>query len=290
MFKGVFVAIITPFKNGQVDEDALRRYIGWLLSEGVHGLVPCGTTGEGATLTPDEYSFVVKTVVREAGGRCPIIAGAGANATAKALELAKIVVEAGADATLQVTPYYNKPTQEGLYQHFKAIAAEVKSPHILYNVPGRTSVNMLPTTVSRLAKIENIVGIKEASGNLTQIEEIKALVEPDFAILSGNDDQNLSIYKRGGCGAISVTANIAPQKVSQVWNLFTSGEETECEYLQKSFSELNKAMFIETNPIPVKTSLSTMGRCKEEFRLPLTPMSPENKKRLQDVLKSYGLI
>lgn len=289
MFKGIFPAIITPFKNGSIDEDALREHVDWLIKSGVHGLVPCGTTGEAATLGIAEYTQIVKIVAEEARERCPVVAGAGANSTAKAVELARLVTEAGADATLQVTPYYNKPTQEGLFLHFKTIAAEVGLPHIMYNVPGRTSVNMLPKTVERLSKIKNIAGIKEASGDLKQIETIRGVTPPSFAILSGNDDQNLEIYKRGGSGAISVTANVAPGDVSKVWSLFEEGKKDDAEKLQTSLRQLNDAMFIETNPIPVKTSLSMMGRCAEEFRLPLCPMDSANKKQLQDVLKSYGL-
>lgn len=290
MFKGVFVAIITPFKNGRIDEECLRKHVSWLISNGVDGIVPCGTTGEGTTLTPPEYSKVVKLVVGEIAGRCPVIAGAGSNATAKAIELARLVMEAGANATLQVTPYYNKPTQSGLYEHFKMIASEVRSPHILYNVPGRTSVNMLPATVERLSKIKNIVGIKEASGDMQQVEDIKKSVPDNFLILSGNDDQNLDVYERGGCGTISVTANVAPAKVVEIWSFFKAGEKLEAQKAQEELAELNKAMFIETNPLPAKTSLAMMGRCKEEFRLPLTPMAVENRKKLEEVLKRYKLI
>jgi len=282
--------MITPFKNGSIDEEALRNHATWLIDEGVHGLVPCGTTGEGATLNPKEYSNVVRIVKETSAGRIPVIAGAGANATSKAIELAKIVTEAGADLLLQVTPYYNKPTQRGLIEHFTAIAKAVQTPIILYNVPGRTAVNMLPETVEELSKISTIVGVKEASGNLEQIEDIKRRVRDDFSILSGNDDQNLKIYERGGVGAISVTGNVAPAICANVWNNFNSGENKKAATLQEGLAKLNDAMFIETNPIPVKTSLSLMGRCNEEFRLPLTSMSIDNKKKLTDILKSYELI
>lgn len=290
MYKGVFVAIVTPFKNGKVDENALRAFVSWLIANGVHGIVPCGTTGEAATLSDAEYSQVVKTVVSEVGGRCPIIAGAGSNSTATAIRHAKMVVEAGANATLQVTPYYNKPTEEGLYQHFKAIAAAVNVPHILYNVPGRTALNMQAETTIRLSKIENIVGIKEACGDLEQIKKIKAGVSEDFSILSGNDDQNLEIYECGGVGAISVTGNVAPKEVSSVWNLFNAGKTSEARAAQNVIANLNDAMFIETNPIPVKTTLALMGMCTEEFKLPLTQMDSANKEKLKAVLKTYGLL
>lgn len=289
MYRGVLVPIITPFTNGKIDEPSIRKHVSWLLTEGVHGIVPCGTTGEGATLTHPEYAQVIKIVVNEVNGKCPVIAGAGANSTAKAIELAQIVVEAGAEATLQVTPYYNKPMQEGLYEHYKAIANAVKKPHLIYNVPGRTAVNILPATVARLSRLSNIVGIKEASGDLAQVEKLKTSVPEDFCILSGNDDQNFAIYERGGCGTISVTANIAPDEVANIWNSFDTGKIDEAKKLQASIEELNKTMFIETNPIPVKTSLHLMGMCKEEFRLPLTPISKEHREELIKVLKKYKI-
>lgn len=290
MFFGVLVAVVTPFNNGSVDINALRKHVSRLASEGARGILACGTTGEAATLHPPEYAEVVRAIVDEVGSRCIVVAGAGANSTEKAVQLAKLVTEVGAAATLQVTPYYNKPTQTGLYEHFKTIATEVKHPHILYNVPGRTSVNLLPETVEKLAKIENIIGIKEAGGNLDQISEIRKRTPEKFVILSGNDDQNLEIYKRGGNGAISVTANIATDKVAEVWGFFNEGKTWEAEKVQNEITELNDAMFIETNPIPVKTALSLMGYCKEEFRLPMTPMNPENKEKLTSVLKKYKLI
>lgn len=290
MYKGVFVAIVTPFKNGKIDTDALRNHVSRLIENGANGIVPCGTTGEGATLVPSEYSQIVKTVVSEVNKKVPVIAGAGSNSTVKAVELAKIVIEAGADATLQVTPYYNKPMQEGLFEHFKKIAEEVSSPHILYNVPGRTSVNMLPETVARLSKIKNILGIKEASGKLEQVEEIRRSTRPEFIIFSGNDDQNLDIYKKGGAGSISVTANVTPDRVVSVWQAFQKGDITNAEFLQKKLTDLNDAMFYETNPIPVKTSLALMEKCTEEFRLPLTPMSKQNKIKLENILRQHSII
>lgn len=289
MFNGVYVAIITPFKNGVVDDIALAKHASWLLSKGVHGILACGTTGEGATLHPDEYAEVIKTICNATDKNCKVIAGAGANSTEKAIELARLVTEAGASATLQVTPYYNKPTQKGLYEHYRAIASEVKTPHILYNVPGRTACNMLPETVEQLARVENIVGVKEASGNLEQISKIRKITPDDFVIFSGNDDQNLEIYKRGGRGAISVTANVAPDKVTEVWNQFNAGKTDEATKSQDWLAELNEAMFIETNPIPVKTSLAIMGYCNEEFRLPLTTMDSKNREKLYSILKSYNL-
>jgi len=290
MFTGVYVAIITPFNNGKIDQDALRNHVDWLLSEGVHGIVPCGTTGEGATLTYNEYAEVVKIVSEVVNGRCKIIAGAGANSTAKAIETARLVIESGADATLQVTPYYNKPSQEGLFEHYKAIAENVKAPHVLYNVPGRTALNMLASTTVRLSKIDNIVAVKEASGDLNQVKEIRENTDNNFSVLSGNDDQNLEIYKLGGTGAISVTANVAPKLTSSVWDLFSQGNVEKANETQDSLAALNDAMFIETNPIPVKTSIAIMKRCNEEFRLPLTKMNKEHRNQLYAILKSYELL
>ena len=290
MFSGVIVAIVTPFKNGNVDTEALKKHAAWLAAEGVHGILACGTTGEATTLHPEEYVEVIKTISSAVSDKCFVVAGAGANSTEKAVELARLVTEAGASATLQVTPYYNKPTQKGLYEHFRAIASEVKGPHILYNVPGRTAVNMLPETVVQLSRVENIIGIKEASGKLDQVEKIRESAPADFLIFSGCDDQNYEIYKRGGNGSISVTANVVPAKSSKIWNLHNDGKAAEAGEAQDSLTSLNDALFIETNPIPVKTALAMMGFCQEEFRLPLTTIDPENKKKLESTLKSYNLI
>ncbi len=290
MFKGVMTAIITPFSDGRVDEDALRKLIDWQIAEGVDAIVPCGTTGESVTLQYEEYDRVVRIAVEQAAGRVPVIAGAGSNSTSNAIRLAKQAKEARADAMLQVTPYYNKPTQEGLYQHFKAIAEMVELPMLLYNVPGRTSVNMLPETVARLAKIDSIVGIKEACGNMDQVREILRSTPKEFALLSGEDAQNFEIYKAGGAGAISVASNVAPKQIAAVWDSFEAGRVDEAKGKQRELQALNEAMFIETNPIPAKTALAMMGRCREEFRLPLTPMGEEHRTELRDVLRKYGVI
>ncbi|MBI2342131.1 MAG: 4-hydroxy-tetrahydrodipicolinate synthase [Deltaproteobacteria bacterium] len=290
MFQGVFTAIVTPINKDKIDERALRELTEWQIQEGVHGIVACGSTGEAMTLSEDEWERTIEIVVEQAKNRLPVIAGAGSNWTEKAVKLTKKAYKLGVAATLQVTPYYNKPTQEGLYQHFKAIAAACDLPVVLYNVPGRTAVNMLPETVARLSKISNIVGIKEASGDLNQIKKIRKLAGEDFIILSGEDAQNFAIYQLGGVGAISVASNIAPQKVASVWDKFEAGLKDEAKFIQEELLPLNKAIFIETNPIPVKTALAMMKKIKEEFRLPLTPMSSENKKRFEEVLKSYNLI
>lgn len=290
MFKGIFTAIVTPFNNGKIDEKAYRDLIEWQIQEGIHGLVPCGTTGESVTLSDVEWEHVIEITLEQVSNRIPIIAGAGSNCTEKAVKLTKKAYKLGVAATLQVTPYYNKPTQEGLYEHFKAIAKAADLPVVLYNVPGRTSVNILPETTARLSRIENIVGIKEASGDLEQIKKTKKMVSEDFAILSGEDAQNLAIYELGGVGAISVTSNILPANVSDVWNIFESGDKDGAKFIQEELQPVNKALFIETSPIPVKTSLAMMGRIKEEFRLPLTRMGPENKKKLIETLKGYRLV
>ena len=290
LFKGSMTAVVTPFRDGKVDEDALRKLVDWQISSGTDVVVPCGTTGEAATLSYEEYDRVVRIAVEVAAGRAPVLAGAGSNSTSNAIRLARIVKEAGAQGQLQVTPYYNKPTQEGLYQHFRAIASVVELPMMLYNVPGRTAVNMLPETVIRLSGIDAVVGVKEASGKIEQIREIVAGVPKDFAVVSGDDAMNLEIYEAGGAGCISVTANVAPSRVAAVWDAFSGGRSSDAKGLQAALSELNRAMFLETNPLPAKTALAAMGFCREEFRLPLTPMSEGKKEELISVLSREGLI
>jgi len=288
-FHGVMTAIITPFRDGLIDETALRALIDWQIRSGVDALVPCGTTGEAATLAYEEQERVVRITIEQAAGRVPVFAGAGSNSTANAIKLAKQAKTAGADGHLQVTPYYNKPTQEGLYQHFKAISAMVDLPMILYNVPGRTAVNMLPETVVRLSSIDVIFGIKEASGNMEQIKKIIADTPSEFCLYSGDDALNLEIYRVGGKGCVSVTSNVAPSKVADVWDRFAAGNVDEAKRLHEELTALNKAMFLETNPIPAKTALAMMDRCQEEFRLPMTPMSEGHKEELLVVMKQYKL-
>ncbi len=290
LFKGIMTAIVTPFKDGLFDEKAFRELIDWQIKSGVDGIVPCATTGEGSTLTHEEHDKVIRVAVEQAAGRVPIIAGCGSNSTANAIKLAKQAKAAGADGQLQVTPYYNKPTQEGLYQHFKTIAAMVELPMLLYNVPGRTAVNMLPETVFRLAKIDIIKGIKEASGNIEQIKKIISGVSESFCVYSGDDLLNFEIYLAGGKGCISVSSNVAPSLVCDVWDQFAAGHIDTASKIHEGLSILNKAMFIETNPIPAKTALAFMGKVREEFRLPLTPMSEEHKEELRKVLVQYNLI
>ncbi len=289
-FSGAMTAIVTPFRSGRVDEESLRELVDWQIGEGIAALVPCGTTGEAATLSDVERERVISVVVKQARGRVPVIAGAGSNNTVQAIVLARLAKAAGADGHLQVCPYYNKPTQEGLFKHFEAIAKAVDLPMILYNVPGRTAVNMEPRTTLRLAAIDAIVGIKEASGKLEQVSAITAEAPDGFAVLSGEDAQNLDIYKAGGRGCISVTANVVPSQVTKVWRQFEAGGASDAQRTQDEIQPLNEAMFFETNPIPVKTALAMMGRIHDEFRLPLTPMSEANRTRLADVLKRYGVL
>lgn len=289
-FTGSMTAIVTPFDGDRVDERALRDLVDLQIAEGICALAPCGTTGEAATLDASERDRVVSIVVEQAAGRIPVIAGAGSNNTKQAIEFTRAAQKAGANATLHVTPYYNKPMQEGLYQHFKAIAEAADLPVIPYNVPGRTAVNMLPETTLRLAELGNIVGVKEASGDLDQIRAITRHAPENFAVLSGEDAQNVDIYRAGGRGCISVTANIVPAQVAKAWKQFEAGDSSAAAHTQDELHALNEAMFFETNPIPVKTALAMMGRIREDFRLPLTRMSEKNRERLQSVLKHYGLI
>jgi len=290
MFQGSIVAIITPFKDGKIDEKSFGDLIEFHISAGTDGIVPCGTTGESATLSYDEHNRLVRLAVEAAAGRIPIIAGTGSNSTEEAIYLTRYARECGADGALLITPYYNKPTQEGLYRHFKEIAEEVDIPLILYNVPGRTGVNLLPETVARLAEVENIVGIKEASGSMTQICWLYRLCGDRLAILSGEDAINFPVLASGGKGMISVTANIVPARMGEMWDAFVRGEIDRSREIHYELFDLHQTLFIETNPIPVKTALAMMGMCTEELRLPLCPMSEGNRKRLKDMLIRYGLV
>ncbi|MBI3091213.1 MAG: 4-hydroxy-tetrahydrodipicolinate synthase [Candidatus Tectomicrobia bacterium] len=290
MFEGSFVAIITPFRDGQVDEAAFRNLIERQIGSGTHGIVPCGTTGEAATLSHAEHERVVLIAVEQVNKRVPVLAGTGSNSTDEAISLTKHAKRSGADGALLITPYYNKPTQEGLYRHFAAIAKAVDFPLVPYNVPGRTSVNMLPSTVARLAEIETIVALKEATASLTQISDIIAQCEDRLTVLSGDDFTILPTLAVGGKGVISVTANVAPQDIAGMINAFNAGDLARARELHYKALPLNEAMFLETNPIPVKTAAALMGLCREEFRLPLCPMSPPNRERLQMVMKQYGLL
>jgi len=290
MFKGSIVAIITPFKDGKIDEEAYRELIDFQIANGTSAIVPCGTTGESATLNVEEHCRVIDIAVEAVNKRVPVIAGTGGNCTYEAIELTEHAKKAGADATLQVTPYYNKPTQEGLYQHYKAIAQSVPFPQVLYNVPGRTSVNMLPETVARLAALPEIVAIKEASGNIGQMAEILKLVGDKITLLSGDDNLTLPILAIGGKGVISVIANLVPRKTAEMVQAWEDGHLEKAREMFFDLMPLCQAMFYETNPVPVKTAVGLMGKCTGEMRLPLVSMSPGNLDRLQKVLQDYDLI
>ncbi|OGP69450.1 MAG: 4-hydroxy-tetrahydrodipicolinate synthase [Deltaproteobacteria bacterium RBG_13_58_19] len=290
MLKGAIVAIVTPFKNGQLDEVAYRELIEFQIQGGTHGIVPCGTTGESATLSHQEHKRVVETCLDQVKKRVPVIAGTGSNNTAEALELTKHAQGAGVDAALMITPYYNKPTQEGLYQHFKTIADNTRIPIVVYNVPSRTSVNLLPETVARLAALPNIVGIKEATGDLKQCSKVLELCPDDFIVLSGDDFTVLPLLSVGGKGVISVVSNVAPKDMAGMCNAFFAGNLAEAQRLHFKMFPLMEAMFFETNPAPAKTALKMMGKITGEVRQPLCPMSPQNEERLRQVLQKYGLV
>jgi len=290
MFKGSIVAIVTPFKNGKVDEKALGDLIDWHIRQGTDAIVPCGTTGESATLDYEEHYRVIQFTVEAVNKRVPVIAGTGANATDETIMITQEAKKAKADAALIVAPYYNKPTQEGLYRHYKAVAEAVKIPIVLYNVPGRTAVNMLPSTVARLAEIKNIVAIKEATGDMKQVSEVIRLCGNKITVLSGDDFTTLPLMALGGKGVISVVANVAPKLVSQMCALWANGKFDEARKLHYKLEPLNASMFIETNPIPVKTALAMMGKIQEEFRLPLCEMAPANKEKLKKVLQDMKLV
>mgnify|MGYP005846265453 CR=1 FL=1 len=289
-FSGSLVALITPFKDGEVDEEKLRSLVEYHVRNGTDGLVPCGTTGESVTLGEEEHERVVKIVIETAAGRLPVIAGAGTNSTAKTIKYAKEAKRAGADGILVVTPYYNRPTQQGLYLHYEAIAKAVDVPIVVYNVPSRTSVNLLPETLARLAKIDTIVAVKEASGSMDQVSQIVESCGPGFAILSGDDSLTLPMLALGGVGVISVVANVAPSAMAELVRSYRSGNVARARELHYQLFGLCRAMFIETNPIPVKTAAGLLGLCSSEMRLPLCPMSEGNLKKFREVLEACKLV
>ncbi len=289
MFEGAFVAIVTPFKNGKVDETALRALIEYQISGGANGIVPCGTTGESATLSHEEHDQVIRIAVEACKGKVPVLAGTGSNSTQEAIKLTQHAQAAGADGSLQITPYYNKPSQEGLYQHFSTVAADTDLPIILYNVPSRTSVNMCPETVVRLAKIKNIVGVKEASGSLQAISEIIDLCGKDFTVLSGDDPLLWPILAVGGRGVISVSANILPGKVAAMCQAAANGDMAKARSLHYEMREINDVLFIDTNPVPVKAALHLMGKIEKEVRAPLVTLSSSHLESVKEVLKKHGL-
>jgi len=290
MFSGSIVAIVTPFRKGRVDERALGDLIEFQIANGTHGIVPCGTTGESATLSHEEHERAIAFTVEAVRRRVPVIAGAGSNCTEEAIRLTRHAKATGADAALLITPYYNKPMQEGLFRHYKAVAEAVELPIVLYNIPGRTSVNMTPGTVARLSSIRNIVAIKEGSGSVQQAAEILAACGDRITVLSGDDPLTLPMMALGAKGVITVTANIAPADMAAMVNAYLAGKIDEARGLHYKLAPLFAALFYETNPIPVKEALVMMGRIDGEIRLPLCPMATDTREALARALKEYGLI
>jgi 4-hydroxy-tetrahydrodipicolinate synthase len=291
MFKGSIVAIVTPFHNGKVDEHKLRDLIDFQIKNGTSGIVPCGTTGESATLNFDEHELVIEVTINQVNKRVPVIAGTGSNSTEEAIKLTQQAARAGADASLQVSPYYNRPTQRGLYEHFKAIAQSVKIPIILYNIAGRTGVNIEPETIAKLAlDCKNIVAVKEASGSLDQMSRIKQLCPPEFILMSGDDSLTLPVLSIGGTGIISVVANIVPRDVADLVEAFARNDLKKAQALHFKLLPLVKAVFLETNPIPIKTAMGLLGMCEADLRLPMCSMSADNLGKLKKALQAYGLL
>ncbi|MDP2044152.1 MAG: 4-hydroxy-tetrahydrodipicolinate synthase [Candidatus Omnitrophota bacterium] len=291
MFKGSIVAIVTPFHNDKVDEKKLRDLVDFQIKNGSSGIVPCGTTGESATLSFEEHERVIEIVIQQAKKRIPVIAGTGSNSTEEAVKLTKDAAKAGADASLQVSPYYNRPTQKGLYEHFKKIADSVEIPIILYNIAGRTGVNIEPETIAKLAQdCKNIVAVKEASGSLDQMSRIRQLSPREFVLISGDDSLTLPVLSIGGTGIISVVANIVPGETAGLVAAFEKGDLKKAQDLHFKLLPLVKAVFLETNPIPIKTAMGLLGMCEPDLRLPMCGMSADNLEKLKIALKDYGLL
>ncbi len=290
MIKGSIVALITPFKNGRVDEKGFQSFVEWQVKEGTHGLVPCGTTGESPTLSHDEHHRVVELCIEAAGGRVPVIAGTGSNSTEEAISLTRHAKKAGADAALVVSPYYNKPTQEGLYQHFKAIAEAVDLPIIVYNIPPRCVVDISVETMARLAKIPNIVGVKEATGDVTRFTRHRRVIGKDFVQVSGDDALALAQMAHGGVGCISVTANIAPRQLSDFQNACLAGDFVKARALHDRLAPLHESLFVETSPSPVKYAASLLGKCEATVRLPLVEPQDSTKQRVREAMVMAGLL
>jgi len=289
MFSGAMVALVTPFQGGQIDFQTLDELIEFQLENGIDAIVPVGTTGESPTLSHNEHKEVIERIVKTVGGKVPVIAGAGSNSTAEAIELTAFSKKVGADATLQVGPYYNKPTQEGFYQHFKAIAEEVDLPMVLYNIPGRCGAGMTPETVARLSEIDNIVAIKEATGSMDQASEIA--IRCGMTIISGDDSLTLPLASIGGKGVISVVANIVPTDVKAMTDLILEGDLVSARQWHKKLFALSKGMLtLATNPIPIKAAMAMLNMCSEELRLPMTPLEDDRKTILKQTLQDYGLL
>jgi len=289
MFNGALSAIVTPFRDGVVDEAALRELIEWQIQEGIDGIFPCGSTGESATLTHAEHEQVIKLAVQQARRRVPVLAGTGSNSTAEAIRLTAFAREIGADGAVLISPYYNKPTQEGIFKHYKMIAASVDLPLIVYNIPGRTGSNILPETFARLCEIKNIVGVKEASGSMEQISDIRRLCGDRLTILSGDDSLTVPIMALGGKGVISVISNLMPRETHELAAAALEGDFARAREIHFRLLPLMRALFVESNPIPVKQALAYMGKCSAELRMPLTPLSPAGADRLRAAMKELRL-
>ncbi|MBS0151586.1 MAG: 4-hydroxy-tetrahydrodipicolinate synthase [Nitrospira sp.] len=290
MFTGSLVAIVTPFRKGKVDERALADLIEWQITKGTNGIVPCGTTGESATLSHDEHNRVIELTVEVVRRRVPVVAGTGSNSTDEAIALTKHAKQAGADGSLLITPYYNKPTQEGLYRHYRAVAEAVDLPLVLYNIPGRTGVNMLPATIARLTALPTIVGVKEGSGSVQQASDIVQMCGDRLTVLAGDDALTLPMMAVGGKGVITVTANIMPAEMADLVKAFAEGKIEDARRIHFKLSPVFAALFFETNPIPVKEALSLMGKIDPELRLPLCPMAQDTREKLIQALKDASLI
>jgi 4-hydroxy-tetrahydrodipicolinate synthase len=290
LFEGILTALVTPFRDGGVDEGALRELIEVQIDAGVDGIVPCGSTGESATMSHTEHCRVVEVAVEAAGGRVSVVAGTGSNNTREAIELTRHARDAGADGALLISPYYNKPTQDGIVAHYAEIARETDFPLVVYNIPGRTASNILATTVARLADIEQVVGVKEASGDLGQISEVVARCPDDFCVLSGDDAVTLPILAVGGRGVISTSANVAPAEMVEMVTAFRAGDVERARAIHLRLLPLFDVLFCETNPIPVKAAVAAMGRISDEIRLPLLEIAQPNRERLKVVLKELGLL
>ena len=289
--QGCLTALVTPFRGGQIDHAALAELVERQIAAGINGLVPCGSTGEAATLTHDEHVEVVRAVVRVARGRVPVVAGSGSNSTAEAIRLTRGAEEAGADAALLISPYYNKPTQAGIVQHFKAVAAATELPLIFYNIPGRTMSNLTVETQVELSRVKNLVGVKEASGSMAQIQDVIAGAGPDFLMFAGDDQMTLPTVAAGGHGAIAVASNVAPKEMTEIVDALLANDLPTARKRYYALLPLIRALnTLEVNPLPVKTALAMMGLCAEEFRLPLTTMSPGARATLETVLKERRLV
>src|SRR5215470_1092112 len=290
MFKGSMVALVTPFKMGKVDWESLEALVEFHINNGTHGIVPCGTTGESATLSHQEHDEVIKAVIKAVRKRVPVIAGTGSNATDEAVRLTREAEKSGADGALMISPYYNRPTQEGIFQHYKKVASEVGIPIIVYNIPGRTGSKIEPETLARLSEIKNVAGVKEATGSVDQAIDVIRLCGDNLAVYSGEDTLTFSLMALGGKGVISTVANIAPKEMSQLTEACFKGEWEKGRDLQFKLIPLIHAVFLESNPIPIKTALAQMGKCTGELRLPLTPMSEGNFKKLRQAMTEFGLL